>query len=115
MSSPQSAYLELKPILKQFPRSDCPKGWSFHVLDGYKRLISLYPDINILQIKEKFGGLRIYYYAPAEQRPLIDELIYSIADKCLVTCMRCGQAGEERNNGWISVLCDECFAKKNAN
>jgi len=114
MQNPElkTAYFELKGILKTIPGSCCPKGWSKVVLEGHKKITSLYPEIGVAQIKEKFAGLRYYYTAPVEQRPYIDEIIYEMDDKCSVTCMTCGEPGTERQDGWISVLCDKCFEEK---
>jgi hypothetical protein len=57
----------------------------------------------ILQIKEKFGGLRFYCEnADDDIRALI-----STAEECAwTTCEECGEPGENRlHHGWWKVLC----------
>lgn len=40
--------------------NDCPKDWEEIVVEAFKKLIAIYPQVQIVQYKEKFGGLRIY-------------------------------------------------------
>lgn len=57
------------------------------------------------QIKEKFGGLRIYYSGGDDYvRGVInmaEEISYS-------TCEVCGNKGQPNKKGWITTLCDGC-------
>lgn len=59
--------------------------------------------INLQQIKEKFGTLRVYYQGG-------DDTIHGIASMAEamseVTCERCGNVGRVRNGTWIRTLCD---------
>lgn len=58
----------------------------------------------ILQIKEKYGGLRFYVAAcPQEFWDKVDE-----AEKESYTiCEECGEPGELRGGGWMRTLCDK--------
>lgn len=66
--------------------------------------------IRVIQIKEKFGGLRFYMDAPREIQDIInkyEKLSYSY-------CMFCGAHAHERNDGyWIYTLCDKCMERLN--
>ena len=57
------------------------------------------------QIKEKFGGLRIYYSGGDDYIrgaiSLAEEMSYKL-------CEVCGNKGKPNNNGWIMTLCDGC-------
>jgi hypothetical protein len=64
-----------------------------------------YQPVKFDQIKEKFGGLRVYYDGGDEfVRGLVcmaDAMSYKI-------CEACGEKGKPNENGWISTLCDKC-------
>lgn len=96
---------------------ECGIGWRKlyqPIVDDIKQLnIGLPEDekIRILQIKEKFGGLRIYLnYYPAIVRDRIDEaerLSYG-------TCEQCGateNTGLLYYAGWIYNCCRDCAKK----
>lgn len=59
--------------------------------------------IHIEQIKEKFGGLRFYYYGGDEQ---IHGMVRMAELWAGHTCEKCGNKGERRQGGWIRTLCD---------
>lgn len=69
--------------------------------DELEKLIDELPVI--LDIKEKFGGLRFYVdHAPERIRNYID-----FAEQLSnYTCEVCGQPGKHRGGGWIKTLCD---------
>ena len=59
--------------------------------------------VHIEQIKEKFGGLRFYYYGGDEQ---IHGMVRMAELWAGHTCEKCGNKGERRQGGWIRTLCD---------
>lgn len=65
-------------------------------------------DVNVVEIKEKFGTLRFYVDGSSKE---IDELIDEAELKSSITCDLCGQPGELRRGGWLRTLCDECHNK----
>lgn len=61
-------------------------------------------QVVVMQVKEKFGGLR-FYYSGGDQyvRGLVD-----MAEAwCDETCESCGERGTKRYEGWIRTLCDK--------
>jgi hypothetical protein len=65
--------------------------------------------ISIVQIKEKFGGLRFYYRAGGIP-DVIEEKLRSLSrraqDASFFTCETCGAPGELRDdNGWWHTHC----------
>jgi hypothetical protein len=63
------------------------------------------------QIKEKFGGLRIYLSSQTDKMSMI---IRGAEDICNHTCEICGNrsSAETRNiEGWYRTLCDDCERK----
>ena len=95
-------------------KNDVGQGWQslIDILD--RQLTILDPDYKILQVKEKFGGLR-YYINTSDDCTNTDRM-YAIIDTIeslsFRICEDCGRPGEERKNGWIRTLCDECEEQK---
>lgn len=82
------------------------EGW-FELVYGFLKEISKKHFVDILQIKEKFGTLRIYVMSD-------DEEVYNIAVKyekeSAKTCLTCGKPGSLTNKShgyWLLTLCDE--------
>jgi len=67
-----------------------------------------YSPVKFDQIKEKFGGIRIYYTGGDEYVngvvSLADEMSYKL-------CEVCGNSGTPSKDGWITTLCDNCRSK----
>lgn len=91
---------------------ECGKGW-WPLIEKVSAAIdtfnAAYPDspVEVSQIKQKFGGLRIYYYnAPEDIRQLIDEAI----EASWHTCERCGatEGVTTDREGYRLTLCPEC-------
>jgi NADH pyrophosphatase NudC (nudix superfamily) len=64
----------------------------------------------IVQVKEKFGGLRIYFdYQDVDNADpgLLNKIVYAAEEECLKICEQCGEPGTRRSGGWIRTLCDK--------
>lgn len=86
-----------------------PKCMQFSFLKTLKNVQSkVYPKITISQIKEKFGGLRIYYSCDDKTTQLIISGVVDMAEQtCSHTCQISGAEGKLRGDGWFRVLSDE--------
>jgi hypothetical protein len=62
-------------------------------------------QFEVLQVKEKFGGLR--FYVNCRRNDAIDQRIGIAAEESFHTCELCGQPGELLEGGWIKTRCDE--------
>jgi hypothetical protein len=60
-------------------------------------------QVEVNQIKEKFGGLRFYYSGGDDEISGMVRMAEAWAD---VACEECGAAGKRRSGGWIRTLCD---------
>lgn len=73
----------------------------------------------ILQIKEKFGGLRFYVKFREEidkvDRRIINACISSAESRSFQTCEVCGKYGTRRSGGWIKTLCNEHHKEREEN
>lgn len=77
-------------------------GWGDLVVELYQDLVKIYPDVEVNQVKEKFGGLRFY------TGPLYEEgyaRIREATSKSYKTCEICGRRGKTWNGGWVVTLC----------
>jgi len=62
-------------------------------------------QFEVLQVKEKFGGLR--FYVNCRRNEAIRQRIGIAAEESFRTCEVCGQPGRLREDRWIKTLCDE--------
>lgn len=80
-------------------------GWHYIVEDCVEKIESR--GGFILQIKEKFGGLRIY--SSGGDFDAIDTITREAERSAAITCEQCGGPGQLRNNlPWLKTLCDKC-------
>lgn len=88
------------------------EGWAPIVLKCHRQLKHLDPEYGIVQIKEKFGGLRYYYESSYDFGNIINDIMDSVVKaaeyNCSISCEVCGSAGSLRmNSGWYKTLCEE--------
>ena len=128
----------------QHPRvwSDLPQGWTELTGRLFADLDAMLDDdaakrFELVQIKEKFAGLRVYWSlgeeetlvldilgsrstqrldkGPAEPTALFDRIrarVRQAGDEAATTCQRCGNGGASAGgSGWITTLCDSCRRK----
>jgi len=113
---------QYQPLFRR--RDGIPLGhFNFAVGDGWYRLIyemldeiAAAPgnaDVNILQIKEKFGGLRVYYDGGSSS---VSAAVDTAARKALMTCEHCGSTKSVARGGrnWVRTLCETCRPKYDA-
>ena len=106
---------ELNSILEKhgikYPRcgAQCGPGWYPIIERLIVKLKALGWDLELDQIKEKFGGLRFYIggYTPG-----MDQAIAEAEKESFRTCEDCGAEGKPRKGGWIRTLCDTCDAAR---
>lgn len=67
------------------------------------------PRPRVVQIKEKFGGLRFYYYGWNDETTA---LVQATEAACWKICEACGEPGERRRDRWIQTLCDAHHKKE---
>jgi hypothetical protein len=91
-------------------------GW-YKIIEDLCNKISLVIDslpeyeqeeLYVVQIKEKFGGLRFYMSFYNKD---IEDLIKEAEILCYKTCEFCGEPGEIKNKDnawWVKVRCDKC-------
>lgn len=93
---------------KQQAKHSVGSGWH-ELLD---RVYShLPPEATIVDVKEKFGALRISVYgADVRYRNFLD----GIESESTTICETCGQPGKLRDDlSWHKTLCDEHYQERN--
>lgn len=95
-----------------------PPGWRRIVDELVKDLNKSDADIEIVQVKEKFGGLRFYIdlrnQLSEEAWRRIYERIDQAESESYSVCDRDGSPGKFRKDlSWVRTLCDECYEERN--
>ena len=98
---------------------ECGKGWLplieplVKYIENYNKDKNDEEKIEILQIKEKFGGLRFYtnFYTTE-----LSDMIRSAEKESYITCECCGSKVNvgQTCSGWITTICLSCV-KQQAN
>jgi len=62
-------------------------------------------NVEAVQVKEKYGGLRFYYSGGDEH---ISGLVRMAEGLSMRTCEECGSPGDQNKVGWVRTLCKSC-------
>lgn len=89
---------------------ECGDGWYGLIYSMCKELEAI-GGFEPLQIKQKYGTLRVYGNCA-------DERGYEIIDKyeelSATVCEECGENGSEREiGGWLISMCKKCYKRAN--
>jgi len=73
-------------------------------------------EIEVHQVKEKFGGLRFYHGGvksddESESYTAIGA-IQQAEEMSRYICESCGESAETRTEGWMRTLCDDCWTEE---
>ncbi len=93
--------------------------WSLDVEDGWYQLIYdtcqkikllVKDDFRFVQVKEKFGELRMYSNCANDE---VEKIIDEATKKSITICEECGEEGKLREDQghWFRTRCDKCWAK----
>ena len=101
--------------------SDLPEGWEEKLLEMCDEIMGIahnYIDkLIVIQTKEKFGGLRFYYYWNEEVPQIVVDMVEEIVDKyeelTYTACVGCGKETHIYTKGWILPMCVECAEVNN--
>jgi len=91
-------------------KDDVGPGWKF-LLDLLEWHLDQVPEqIDVIQVKEKFGGLRFYVNYETELLEIIN-IIESISQ---YVCEQCGNPGKlDTSRYWMKTLCSDCSNIRN--
>lgn len=83
-----------------------PKGWHSIVHELIGACFDAGWSGDLLQVKEKFGGLR--FYITGGQPDAVNKLVSDAEDASYRTCQDCGNPGKTHGGSWIRTVCDKC-------
>jgi len=100
-------------------RRNVGDGWQPLVTDVHAHLIELLGDYELLQIKEKFGGLRYYWNplddATVEAAELARQITEEAEARSVTICEECGIKGKNQaDHGWYHTFCTRHRREHNA-
>lgn len=84
---------------------ECGDGWFDLLWQLCEELEDYGSAVKVLQVKEKFGGLRFYTNYSDDT---IDAAVERAEQEAAKTCERCGEPGELRGGSWLKTLCNKC-------
>jgi hypothetical protein len=67
-----------------------------------------YFPVKFDQVKEKYGGLRVYFTGGDNY---VEGVIGMAEEYSYKVCEVCGNSGKPNKGGWITTLCDSCRNK----
>jgi hypothetical protein len=117
-------YPEFFEYLKGYSGPIIPIQFGFEVGDGWYWLLdnlmeniqnyckwNNIPNIEVTQVKEKWGGLNFYYNGGNE---LISGMVWLAEHMSYKICEQCGTTENVgKTKGWVSVSCKDCHKKNN--
>lgn len=100
---PAMAYF--KGYAREQAKQSIGDGWHPLIDMLYDKLSTLQFPPPITQVKEKFGGLRVYY-SYSFDNPSFDDFVMELERKSYTICETCGTRGALRSGAWMQTLCD---------
>jgi hypothetical protein len=104
-------YPELAPLEARmtwaYKAFDIGPGWIPIVVELDQKMAEVAPEYELVQVKEKFGGLRFYTgVVNKDHYDAVNALIAEAEKKAAVTCDECGQPGSMvQTRGWYHISC----------
>ena len=93
-----------KGYTRQMALDSVGDGWASLVNKVFDKLETLIGNVKVIQVKEKFGGLRVYTDLHNEE---LETVIQNVGYESFTICEECGKPGHLRDGGWYKTLCDE--------
>lgn len=96
---------------------ECGDGWFalIKTLCEHLTALQLGKQFRVVQVKEKFGGLRFYVgNIPTAKANEAYALIDDAEGKSFEICELCGKPGTLHDDGWMMTRCNTCWKNRNA-
>lgn len=106
-----------------YNKEDCygsvGEGWH-GLLDKVFELAESTPmPVYFVDCKEKWGGLRLAWYAvESKDHPFSDSdwsyfcsFVEAVEEESFGVCEACGQDGMPRDTGWVKTMCETCWGE----
>jgi hypothetical protein len=94
-----------RPATREDVKACVGPGWGKLLDDLMDDLDKLGWNGSVMQVKEKFGGLRFYIGSATDE---VFERVAKAEQDSYHICEQCGKDGTLRRKGWWRTLCEEC-------
>jgi hypothetical protein len=102
---------------------ECNTGWYSMLEEMFAELKAIDAKLTFMQIKEKFGSLRVYYSHFGSEKmtdeeykvqdKLVQDIITKYENKSYNVCEQCGAPGEVKGvYGWYTCACPSCLDER---
>lgn len=82
-----------------------PEGWYEITREACDAIVRVDPTARVAQLKEKFGGVRMYMNKSAHTTHTV---IQELEIRSVRTCQKCGAEGKRTQKKWlVATLCEE--------
>ena len=100
-------------ITRQGAKTFVGDGWHRLIDEAYDTIENSGLLVSVVQVKEKFGTLRIYFSLPTdatqEDYKKVHSILDTVSEKSAKTCEYCGKPGElDWTFAWAKCRCPEC-------
>lgn len=103
------SFVNYKGYTRELGLKSVGAGWAPLVHRVFDAVENTKASVKIIQVKEKYAGLRIYTDYVNEE---LDAVIRQVENESFTLCEICGQPGKVRGDRWYYTACDE-HAKNN--
>lgn len=97
------SFVNYKGYTREMALSSVGKGWAHLIHRVFDTLENIKGTVKIVQVKEKYAGLRVYTDYTNDE---LDKIVRDAELESLKTCEQCGQPGKVRGRGWYYTSCD---------
>lgn len=99
------SFVNYKGYTREMALTSVGKGWASLINRVFDSLENIKGSVKIVQVKEKYAGLRIYTDYINDE---LDTVIRRVEQESFTICERCGKPGKVRGKGWHYTACDQC-------
>lgn len=85
--------------------NNVPPGWEKLAHDVIEECEKIFPQFEIIQLKEKYGSMVCYCSSAPEE---VYDIIDNFEEISKTTCCQCGKKATKHSTGWILPWCDNC-------
>lgn len=97
-------FVNYKGYTREDALASVGEGWASLIHRVFDVLESITGEVKIVQVKEKFAGLRIYTDYSNDE---LDKVIREVGEESFSICEMCGKPGAIRGKFYYYTSCDE--------
>ena len=99
------SFVNYKGYTRELALKSVGDGWAPLIHRIFDTLENIKGNVKIVQVKEKFAGLRVYTDYVNDE---LDAVIRQAERESFTICEVCGKPGKVRGKGWHYTACDGC-------